>query len=170
MSRAPASRTRAAALTATLLLASGCAAFAPPERPRWEGVDQVGEVAAERLVGRWRVTPLNPYPDQEPQDTVIEYRADGRVLGEIEPGGESAAMLGDTRFLMSGRWALESGVVRHSEIEMQAESDNPLARLMSDMINGMQRDLGGEADIQEISDRRIVMLGSDGAAMRYDRL
>ena len=159
-----------AALVATLVGAVGCAALAPPERPVWQGSDQVGDVAPDQLVGTWRVTPLNPYPDQEAQSTVIEYRADGTVVGQIEPGAESAALLGDARFEMSGRWAVADGVVSHSDVEMDVVSDNAMARMVAGMINGAKRDLGGTADVQELDANRIVMLGTDGAAMRYERL
>jgi len=125
------------------------------------------------LIGLWRVTPLNPYPDQGEQETVIEYRADGTVLGQVEPrDAEATAVFGDTRFEMSGRWSVVDGRVVHEGIEVEArsESGNPVARMMSEMMNGVTRDIDGAADIRELDDDRIVMLGTDGAAVRYDRV
>ena len=181
------------ALAAALLVASGCAALAPAERPLWEGRDQVGDVAPERLVGTWRVTPLNPYPDQATQSTVIEYRRDGSVVGQIAPsddssddsggnsgggsngdssdssGDESATASGEARFEIRGRWTLADGIVSHADLEVRALSDDAMARLVADLINGTERDLAGTADIQQIDAERIVMLGTDGAAVRYER-
>ena len=77
---------------------------------------------------------------------------------------------GDIRFEMTGNWAVADGSVTHSDIKMEALSDNALAKFMSGLINSAQRDLGGTADIRELGDDRIVMLGDDGAAMRYDRV
>lgn len=44
------------------LSGSGCTAFSPPERPSYDGVDLVGQVDVESIVGHWTVTPLNPLP------------------------------------------------------------------------------------------------------------
>lgn len=164
---------RAPLATVALLaaLASGCS-LTPPERPAYDGPDLVGsDVDPGSLVGVWRVTPLNPYPDEGEQETVIEYRADGSVVGEIDPSeDESMAVLGDTQFRMTGNWSVSDGAVAHENIEMEALSDNAFAQLMANMINGLKRDLGGTADILELEADRIVMLGDDGGAMRYDRV
>ena len=159
----------AAALFAAL--ASGCS-LTPPERPAYDGPDLVGsDVDPSSLVGVWRVTSLNPYPDQGEQETVIEYRADGTVVGEIDPSNdESMAVLGDTQFRMTGEWAVADGSVTHENVEMEALSENTFAQLMANMVNGLKRDLGGTADILELESDRIVMLGDDGGAMRYDRV
>ena len=163
---------RSGALLGVALLAlGGCAAFSPPERPAWDGPDLVGDVDPGRLVGVWRVTPLNPYPDQGSQDTVIEYRADGTVVGRIDPGDdESMAAFGDAEFDLSGRWSVVDGSVVHEDMTMESTSDNPLGKMVSGMINGSRRDFGGRADIRELDADRMVMLGTDGAAMRYDRV
>ena len=154
----------------TALAVGGCASLTPPERPAWEGSDQVGEVDPASLIGTWEVTPLNPLPDQPEQQTVIEYRDDGTVLARVDPGEESRALLGeDARFEMTADWSLTDGIVRHENVEMEVVSDSALARLMSAMVNGVKRDLGGTADIQELDADRIVMLGEDGAAMEYLR-
>ena len=161
----------AAALGAATLLA-GCS-LTPPERPAYTGTDRVGtDVDPASLVGAWRVTPLNPYPDEEPQDTIIEYRADGTLSGVLEPRGEEsiAAFGAGTSFTMSGDWTLVDGTVSHSDVRMESSSDNPLARLTSGFINGTSLDIDGTADILELEPDRIVMLGTDGAAMRYDRV
>lgn len=162
---------RAPAVALAALLASGCASFTPPERPAWNGSDQVGDVAPEQLVGTWNVTPLNPYPDAEPQTTVIEYRADGTVGGRIEPEGRSALAFGaDTVFELSGEWRVADGIVSHENIEMEAVSESAMAQLMSNMINSMSRGIEGSANVYELDANRIVMLGEDGAAMRYERM
>ena len=160
------------ALAASALIAlGGCASMTPPERPLWDGPDLVDAVDPARLVGVWKVTPLNPYPEQGPQETVIEYRADGTVTGELDPGDDEAmAALGDVRFEMNGRWSVADGSVTHEDVTMESLSDNAFAKMMSGMINGAKRDLGGTADIRELEADHMVMLGTDGAAMRYDRV
>ena len=158
-----------AALACTLLSASGCVSLTPPERPAWQGTDQVGDVPPESLVGVWRVRELNPYPDAEPQDVTIEYRDDGTVSGRIVPRGPSANAFGDIAFQMNGQWKVDAGIVSHSDVEMETIGDNAFARMMSGVVNGLERDLGGSADIQELGADRIVMLGTDGGAMEYLR-
>ena len=165
------SRTSLAATTLAALFLGACAGSVP-ERPAYDAPDRVGDVDPARLVGVWNVTPLNPYPEQPEQSTVIEYRSDGTVVGEIDPGDvdPTAALGGDLRFEMTGNWAVADGSVAHSDVKMEALSDNALARFVSGLINNARRDLGGSADIRELDDDRIVMLGDDGAAMRYDRV
>lgn len=158
-----------AALAIALVTASGCAALSPPERPVYEGRDRVGEVAPDQLVGVWNVTPLNPYPDQPEQTTVIEYRADGSVIGHVESGAGATATMGNLTFEVTGEWTVADGRVSHRNVKMEAMSDSTFAKLMSSMVNGTKRDLGGEADVHELDANRIVMLGTDGAAMEYVR-
>ena len=162
----------AASAVFTLLVSGGCATFAPePERPAYGGTDQVGEVSADSLVGTWRVTALNPFPDQPDQETVIEYRADGSVSGEVEPDERSMAMMGENaRMEITGLWSVEGGVMSHSDMDMEIVNGNALARMASGIMNGVMGDIASQADVYELSANRIVMVGDDGAAMRYDRL
>ena len=158
-------------LLATVLALVGCASLAPPERPPWEGPDLVDRFEPDRLVGVWRVTPLNPYPEQPAQDTVMEYRPDGTVTADIDTASdEEMAALGDIRFRMNAHWSVADGRVLHEDVTMESIGDNQFARLMTSMINGMKRDLGGEADLRELEADHMVMLGSDGSATRYDRV
>jgi len=47
------------------LTASGCASLAPPERPIYQGADNINSAKASQLVGVWSVTDLNPYPEAD---------------------------------------------------------------------------------------------------------
>jgi len=164
-------RTTLAAAALAALATGGCSTSAP-ERPAYDVPDQVGgDVDPAALVGVWQVTPLNPYPEQGEQETLIEYRDDGSVVGQVDPSDDEAmAALGDVRFEMTGRWSVSEGSVTHRDVKMEALSDNTFAKLMTSLVNGAKRDLGGTADIRELGPDRIVMLGTDGAAMRYDRV
>ena len=166
---------RTAGLAAALLalaVASGCATFAPePERPAYGGTDQVGDVAADSLVGTWRVTALNPFPDQPPQETIIEYRADGSVTGQVDMDERSMAMMGENaRLEITGLWSIEGGVVNHSDMDVEIVDGNALARMAGGIVSGAMGDIASRADVYELTAERIVMVGEDGAAMRYDRM
>lgn len=155
-------------LVAATLTLSACVSLTPPSRPAYTGADVVSNAEASQLVGNWRVTELNPYPDAEPQNTVIEYRADGTVRGEVTPGGESAAALGDTRFELLGTWTLDGDTVVHKDMKMNTIGGNRMASMMASMINS-QQNISGSANIYELSANRIVMVGDDGNATEYVR-
>ncbi|MGQ7847497.1 hypothetical protein ACUNV4_23605 [Granulosicoccus sp. 3-233] len=155
-------------LLASVLAISGCASLSPPVRPDYTGADQVNTAEASQLVGVWRITPLNPYPDAEPQETTIEYLADGTVVGESIPGGESAAVLGDARFTFRGTWSLEGDTVVHEDVQMSTTGGNAMASMMTRLI-GSRQDISGSANIYELTADRIVMVGDDGNATEYVR-
>lgn len=155
-------------LLATALVVSGCASLTPPVRPDYNGADAVSNAEASQLIGIWQVTELNPYPGSDPQDTTIEYKADGTVRGEVIPGGETAAVLGDTRFEFLGTWTLTGDTVTHKDMQMNTTGGNAMASMMSKMINSRQN-IAGSANIFELSGNRIVMVGDDGNAMQYVR-
>ena len=155
-------------LVAASLALSACVSLTPPSRPDYTGADSVNSAEASQLLGSWRVSELNPYPDVEPQNTVIEYRADGTVRGEVTPTGESAAVLGDTRFEFLGTWTLDGDTVVHKDVKMNTIGDNRMASMMANMIN-RQQNISGSANIYELSANRIVMVGDDGNAMEYVR-
>lgn len=155
-------------LLAASLTISSCASLTPPVRPDYTGADSVSSAQPSQLVGSWRVTELNPYPDAEPQDTVIEYRADGTVRGEVTPSGETAALMGDIRFEFLGQWSLDGDTVVHEDVTMNTIGGNGMAAMMAKMINSSEN-ISGSANIYELSGSRIVMVGEDGNATQYVR-
>ncbi len=152
---------------ATIILAS-CASLTPPTRPDYTGSDDVQSAQTQQLVGKWAVSELNPLPQTEPQTTLIEYRSDGTVTGLITPSGEGLEALGNLQFELSGNWTLEADVVTHQNITMSSTRDDTLGSMISNMVNN-QKGIAGQANIYELSADRIVMVGSDGAAMEYVR-
>ncbi|MFK7857978.1 MAG: hypothetical protein AB8B64_04130 [Granulosicoccus sp.] len=156
-----------ALLLSTLLLA-GCSSLKAPVRPDYAGADSVNTANPAQLVGKWSVSDLNPYPNSEPQTTSIEYREDGTVTGIIIPKGEGMAALGNLEFELTGNWTLENDVVSHQNMKMNSTNDNALGGLVSKIVNSRPA-ISGQANIYELSDNRIVMVGTDGAAMEYVR-
>ena len=156
-------------LVSTISLAS-CASLTPPVRPAYTGADSVSTATQSQLVGVWTVNNLNPYPDSEPQRTTIEYKADGSVLGQVIPEGESAKALGNMTFEMTGNWRLDGDVITHENMEMNVitEGENKLMNVLGNMFS-KKNGLSGQANIYELSANRIVMVGSDGGAMEYVR-
>lgn len=155
-------------LLAAVIAVSGCASLTPPERPAYSGADTVSSVEASQLVGSWRVNELNPIPNSEPQQTTIEYLSDGTVRGTVVPQGESAAAMGETTFELTGNWQVEGDTVVHENMEMTANSDNPVVTMMARMINSRQG-ISGQANIYELTADRMVMVGEEGSAMEYLR-
>jgi len=157
-------------LLAIVMALTSCAALSPSERPAYTGADSVSTAKTSQLVGVWKVTNLNPYPESEPQRTTIEYRADGSVLGTIVPEGESASAMGNMRFEMTGNWRLDGDMITHENMEMNVitDDDNKMMNVLGKMF-GKKNGLSGQANIYELSANRIVMVGADGGAMEYVR-
>lgn len=155
-------------LSLSIIMLTGCAALAPPERPAYTGTDSVTNAQAEQLVGNWSVTQLNPFPDSPPQNVFIEYFADGNVKGQLTITGEQVQAVGDMEFELTGQWILNGDVVTHQNIQMNSTRTDTLGSIISQMVNS-QQGISGRANIYELSKNRIVMLGSDGAAMEYIR-
>lgn len=155
-------------LSLTAMSLAGCASFSTPERPAYSGTDNVNSAQANQLIGTWRVVELNPIANSKQQPTVIEYRADGSVIGTIKLEGEEFAAVGPLEFELTGQWMLDADTVTHADITMKSKSDSEIGSLLSSVIND-QKGISGQANIYELSNDRIVMLGSDGAAMEYIR-
>ncbi len=157
-------------LLATAIALTSCASLTPPVRPVYTGADSVSTATRSQLTGVWTVNNLNPYPDAEPQRTTIEYTADGSVLGQIIPEGESARALGNMTFEMTGNWRLDGDVITHENMEMNVitEGDNKLMNVFANLFS-KKNGLSGQANIYELSANRMVIVGSDGGAMEYVR-
>lgn len=151
-----------------LALLSSCASIKPPERPDYAGADTVSTANPGQIAGVWRVKSLNPYPQEEPQSTTIEYRDDGTVIGILEPQGDSSDALGNLRFELTGSWTLAEDVISHTDIEINSTSDNAMGAMVSKIMSGSKA-IAGKGNIYELSDNRMVVVGDDGAAMEYIR-
>jgi hypothetical protein len=153
------------------LTASGCASLAPPERPIYQGADNINSAKTSQLVGVWSVTDLNPYPDTAPQATTIEYRADGSIGGLIEMNKENLDGMehfGDMQFEVQGQWVLEADTVTHQNVKMNSPTEGTMSAMIASIIN-QQNGISGQANIYELSADRIVMVSEDGNAMEYIR-
>ncbi len=153
---------------AALIVTTGCASLKPPVRPDYTGTDLIDSAKPSQLVGAWTVRNLNPFPDQPPQQTSVEYRADGTAVAVGKSQGEGTELLGDLQFEMTANWELVGDVVRHSNVEVSSSSDNAMGAMIGKMLNSSQK-MAGQANIYELSANRIVMVGDDGAAMEYTR-
>lgn len=148
----------------------GCATTRPPVRSPWTGVDTVDAVDSDAFVGDWRLTVLNPYEGQELAPTTIRYDADGTFHSEIMPNGEGAEAIGSDRLVMSGRWSVGHGLLRHADLEMSSPGGSVIAQIIADMINENRKDIAGTADVYELSAERIVTVGTeDGVANALER-
>lgn len=188
---------RISTLSAALLVLSGCAALALPERPTYNGQDIVDAVSTEQIVGSWDITPLNPLPDAGLHASVIRYRADGTVTAVVHPPEDTSPedtspedispeynlpessqqsdpatdsrLFDEARFLVSGRWSVVDGKVVHRDVSMLTRSDNENARLLSAMINESSATATSVAEVHEIGDDYMILVGRDGVAMHYAR-
>jgi len=156
------------ALLLTTILVTACSSLKAPERPVYTGLDNVDNANPSDLVGTWTVRELNPYSGSEPSTTTIEYREDGTVIGIITPEGEGIEALGKMEFELTGNWTLTDDILSHQDMVMNSTNDNAMGSILSNIVNSRPA-ISGEANIYELSEDRIVMVGNDGAAMEYLR-
>lgn len=156
------------ALLICSLLVTGCSSLKAPVRPDYTGANNVITAEASQLIGTWVVTDLNPYPGSETQTTTIEYRDDGTVIGTMNPRGEGMEALGEMEFKLFGNWVLDGDIVTHQNVTINVNSDNAMAGIISQVMNSRPA-VANTANIYELSDSRMVMVGSDGNAMEYLR-
>ena len=152
----------------TAITLTSCASLSPPGRPGYAGIDNISSAQPGQLIGTWRVTDLNPIAGTEPNQTIIEYRADGSVIGNLRIDGEEFEAIGPIEFELTGQWTLNADTVIHENITMNSKSESEFGSLISNVIN-QQKGISGQANIYELSPDRIVMLSSDGAAKEYIR-
>lgn len=171
------------------LSGSGCTAFSPPERPSYDGVDLVGQVDVESIVGHWTVTPLNPLPGSSgawpdastdaPSDTssgastteltAVRYRADGTVVANLTAPVDADTTVNGAKFRLVGTWRVDDGSVVHENVVMSTRSQDPSDRLLADMINQSSATARSIADVAKLSAEHMIMVGRDGVAMHYAR-
>lgn len=147
----------------------GCATTTGPSVPPYTGADSVTEATPNAFIGSWDLTILNPRDGQETHPTVVNYNGNGDFSGTITPTGQSVAILGDADLIMTGTWSTDNGFLTHHDVQMSSSGDNPLASFMTSLMNGMASNLGGTADIYELSDSHVILVAEDGVATRYDR-
>ena len=137
----------------------------------YSGADAVTTFDAAQLVGVWNITPLNPLEGEGNVKAIIEYRADGTLLGQSEPTGQGTAALGELKFETTGNWAIDGELVAHSNLEIKEVTGNKLAGVLGSIIRNASRNVAAQANIYELTSDRMVMVGTtDGQAMAYDRI
>lgn len=163
-------KTRVFALMCTVMLMSvGCASIEPLDRTPYQGADLISTARASQVVGIWQVKALNPAANAQAQQTTIEYRSDGTVAATVLMSNEEENDPGTGSFRIEGNWSLQGDILTHTNITMTSLESGTVGTLLSGMINSSTQNLGDQANIQELSDERMVLLGSDGAAMVYTR-
>lgn len=164
-------------LTGTLLVTvamilNSCATNNAPVRAHYVGPDYISSADARCLIGRWLTQELNPIENQPPQETLIEYRSDGTVTGTV-----SLALADETQapgadafhVLITGTWSLQKDLITHSDIKMESLNDDAVSMLLSEVINNSSHELGGAANIYELSASQMITVGADGVAIQYFR-
>lgn len=177
-------KTMKALLAMLGLIVSSCATQHTSVRASYLGPDNVDSANANCLVGTWRARQINPIENQTPQDSVMEYRSDGTVTATLggaqtsqatqhpvpNPKPKTNSNSNDSNLLITGNWTLQNDLITHSNIKMQSLGSDEISLLLSELINHAGHELGGTANIYELSANRMVTVGTDGVAIEYFRI
>ena len=155
---------------ATLVITTACSISGPPQRDTYTGQDLVGDVDAEQIIGVWDVSPLNPLEGQPQQRTRIRYKQNGRVIGKLQWPDDRETSIGDMTFGFNGNWHVDGEYIVHADVRMREISGSAYGDIISSMTNNSQRNLASRANVHELTADRVIMLGTDGVAMRYERI
>lgn len=153
-------------LVGALILMAACTSNTKPPPQDFPDAVTASDVQREDIVGRWTATERNPASGQSARTSIIEYFADGTVKGLMRLAGPTDAQA--LTFEVTGGWIVNGNVISHNEIKMNSTTDNEAAQRISMLVNS-QRGISGVARIVELTNERMVMVGTDGVAMEYIR-
>ena len=157
-------------IASTLLITTACTIPGPPQRDTYTGLDSVGDVDAQQIIGVWDVSPLNPLEGQPQQRTRIRYKQGGKVIGKLHWPDESKASIGDMTFGLNGNWHVDGEYIVHTDVRMRELSGSEFGDVISSMVNNSQRNLASRANVHKLTAELMLMVGTDGVAMRYERV
>lgn len=157
-------------IAATLVITTACSLTGPLKRDTYTGQDLVGDVDAELIIGVWDVSPLNPLDGQPQQRTRIRYKQNGRVIGKLHWPDDREASIGDMAFGFNGNWHVDGEYIVHADVRMRELSGSEYGDAISSIVNNSQRSLASRANVHMLTAELLLMVGTDGVAMRYDRV
>ena len=148
----------ALSLSVSICLTSTGCSLGPPTRTPYVGVDSVGEISPNMLVGSWDVRVLNPIEGEERNQTDAHYKQDGTVVINSSSNNEGMSLA----MRMTGRWRIEGDMVMLTMESIEETSGNAMAALMMPMLNSMKDRATGSANVFESGDGRLVMVATEG--------
>ena len=152
-----------------LIALSACAAPRDAPVPTFTGQDSVTTVNNSAFIGSWDMTILNPRATQEISMNTVTYSEDGQFTSILIPPEDSASPFGSTPLNLSGDWSIAEGVLVHSNVQASSDTEDAYALELVELLNNSPRELGGSANVYEVSASHFVLVGDDGIATRYDR-
>ena len=118
-------------------------------------------VVADALVGTWRCSDLNPYPDQPRQAVTTTYAADGSFeSGSIIP---ERGPVGAIQVTQRGRWSVADGRLVTSEVVTEAHatdgntSTEALALASAQTIDLMSGGKPMASEVLRLDARRLTL-------------
>lgn len=153
------------------MILSSCVTSKAPARTNYVGHDIISNANINCLIGSWLAQEINPIDNQLQQDTLIEYQSDGTVTGTVglAVGSETIQNPNAFHVQITGSWSLQNDLITHSDIKMESLNDDPTSLLLSELINNAGHELGGTANIYELTADKMVTVGTDGKAIQYVR-
>jgi hypothetical protein len=158
-------RPDAAARLALLLLLGAC----EPEsdRPMLASYRPGAAVELASLVGTWRCSDLNPYPDQPHQAITTTYAADGTY--ESTSLVPKRGPLGPIQVTQRGRWSIDDARLVTSDVVTDAHavdgntSTEALAKASAQVVDAMSAGKPAASEVLRLDARRLTLRPADVA-------
>lgn len=153
-----------------MIFVAGCASMSQPNRPAYSGLDGVGMVNGNMLVGTWNGRILNPIEGEQGMEFTIEYRGDGTATSNSKMKDISGGMMGAMEFEVTGTWKVDGDKIIQEAQEVREVSGNKLGGMVASMMGGMKKNMTGTANVYEASADRIVFVADEGQAQELTRV
>jgi hypothetical protein len=144
---------------ALLLLAAACEPAS--DRPALASFGPGGRIDPASIVGTWRCSDLNPYPDQPGQAITTTYDADGAYRSESQI--PKRAPFGPIAVTQRGRWAVDRDrlVTRDVVTEVHAVDGNmrtdAFAKASAQVVDAMSAGRPTASEVLRLDARRLTL-------------
>jgi hypothetical protein len=120
--------------------------------------DEVQQVDASKIVGRWTCRELNPYPEVPRQVSTITYAKDGAFTAKAQYDATTPPF-GDMTVETTGRWTVQGERIVISDVKTSAGSHdaftNMMAGLASSLVNTASAQEQGSGDVLKLTQTEL---------------
>ncbi|MFK8081385.1 MAG: hypothetical protein AB8B97_13945 [Granulosicoccus sp.] len=142
-----------------------------PKREPYAGIDQVGEINADNLVGNWKIRILNPISGEDRSTVTTNYNSDGTWTSVAIPPPEQSADLGRMEFAGTGSWQVNGDSMFAKTISIEETTGNKFGGIMKSVMSLFMSKMTGTVNAYEMSENRIIFVNEEnGQATLLERI
>lgn len=142
----------------------------PPKRTPYAGPDQVGAIEPAQLVGKWKMSVLNPVGEENASTVTHSFNRDGTWVSTVIPPQEQTEQFGPLQYRGNGAWQVNGDSILSNLENMEETTGNKFGAIMQAVASAFMPKTT-TANVYEISESRIVFVYEEtGTATLLERL